>query len=71
MARASGVEAGDALVRLGYATGDEVMRTDGPRARSGLRRSERGQDPAGVMELVPESVARENAILPLAEEDGR
>ena len=58
------------MVRLGYATGDEVMRAIA---------KEHGLDfidlnevviPPSVVELVPESVARENAILPMAEEDG-
>jgi type IV pilus assembly protein PilB len=70
MARASGVKVGDALVRLGYATAEEVMRA---------MAQEHGLDyvdlsevaiPPSVIELVPESVARENAILPMAEEDG-
>ncbi len=60
----------DALTRLGYATGEEIMRA---------MAEEHGLDyvklsdvvvPPSVLELVPESVARENVILPLAEEDG-
>lgn len=70
MARGSGVKVGDALVRLGYATSEEVMRA---------LAQEHGYDyvdlsevviPPSVVELVPESVARENAILPMNEEDG-
>jgi len=70
MARGSGTKVGDALVRLGYATSEEVMRA---------MAQEHGYDyvdlsevaiPPSVVELVPESVARENAILPMAEEDG-
>lgn len=70
MSRSSGINVADALVRLGYATGDEVMRA--------LARSH-GLDfvnlnevviPPSVVELVPESIARENAVLPMAEEDG-
>jgi len=70
MARGSGVKVGDALVRLGYATSEEVMRA---------MAQEHGYDyvdlsevviPPSVVELVPESVARENAILPMDEEDG-
>jgi type IV pilus assembly protein PilB len=70
MARGSGIKVGDALVRLGYATSEEVMRA---------MAQEHGYDyvdlsevviPPSVVELVPESVARENAILPMAEEDG-
>ena len=35
----------DALVRLGYATGEEVVRGDGRAARPGLRQSDRGGHP--------------------------
>jgi len=61
----------DCLIRMGYATGDEVMRA---------MAEEHGLDfvdlteidiPPDVVELVPESVARENGVLPMAEEDGR
>jgi type IV pilus assembly protein PilB len=60
----------DALIALGYATGEEVMRAVA---------QEHGLDyidlnevviPPSVVELVPESVARENAVLPMAEDDG-
>ena len=70
MARHSGQELAEALTGLGYATGEEVMRA---------MAEEHGLDfinlgdvvvPPSVLELVPESVARENVILPLAEEDG-
>ena len=66
MARASGVEVGDALVRLGYATSDEVMR--GKAQEHGLDFVNLSEItiPPSIVELVPESVARENAILPLA-----
>ena len=70
MAKASRMAVGDALIRLGYATGDEVMRA---MARShGLEFINLSEVviPPAVVELVPESVARENAVLPLAEEDG-
>jgi type IV pilus assembly protein PilB len=70
MAKQSSMKLPDALVRLGYATGDEVVRA---------MAEEHGLDyvnlaevviPPAVVELVPESVARENVILPLAEDDG-
>ena len=70
MAKASRMAVGDALIRLGYATGDEVMRA---MARShGLEFINLSEVviPPAVVELVPESVARENAVLTLAEEDG-
>jgi len=70
MARQSGMKLQEALVRLGYASGDEVMRAMAE--QHGLDYVNLGEAtvPAEVLELVPESVARENAILPLAEEDG-
>ncbi len=70
VAKTSGKKVADTLSVLGYATGDEVMRAIA---------KEHGLDfvdlnevviPPSIVELVPESVARENAILPLAEEDG-
>ncbi len=59
----------DSIIKLGYASGEDVMRAVA---------QEHGRDyvdltevtiPETIIELVPESVARENAILPLAEED--
>ena len=69
VAKSSGKKVSDQLVILGYATGDEVMRAIA---------KEHGLDfvdlnevviPPSIVELVPESVARENAILPMAAED--
>lgn len=59
----------DALVRLGYATGDEVM--DAMAEQHGLDfiNLKEAAIPQSVIELVPESVARENVILPLEEGD--
>jgi len=68
-ARESNSKIGDVLIRLGYATPEEVVQA---------LAEEHGLDyidlneisvPPNVIELVPESVARENAILPLAEND--
>jgi type IV pilus assembly protein PilB len=70
VAKTSGKKVADTLSVLGYATGDEVMRAIA---------KEHGLDfidlnevviPPSIVELVPESVARENAVLPMAEEDG-
>ena len=70
VAKTSGKKVQDQLVVLGYATPDEVMRAIA---------KEHGLDfvdlnevviPPSIVELVPESVARENAVLPMAEEDG-
>jgi type IV pilus assembly protein PilB len=59
----------ETIIKLGYASGEDVMRAVA---------QEHGREyidltevtiPENIIELVPESVARENAILPLAEQD--
>jgi type IV pilus assembly protein PilB len=69
VSRRNGKSVAGALISLGYATGDEVTRAQA---------EEHGLDfidlsevvvPPSIVELVPESVARENAILPLSEEE--
>jgi len=70
MAREQNIKLQDALVRLGFATGEEVARALAE--QHGLDYVDLSEVviPQSVIELVPESVARENVILPLAEEDG-
>ena len=70
MAKASGMKLGDALVRLGYATGEEVMRAVAQVHGCDYVDLSEVAIPPSIVELVPESVARENAILPMAKEDG-
>jgi len=70
MARQTGMKLQDTLVRLGYATGEEVMRAMAEQHGMDYVNLNEVTIPPSVVELVPESVARENAILPLAEEDG-
>lgn len=60
----------DTLVRLGYATGDEVMRAVAEATKYPYVNLNEVSIPESVIELVPESVARENKILPMTEEDG-
>jgi type IV pilus assembly protein PilB len=59
----------DTIIKLGYASGEDVMRAVA---------QEHGRDyvdltevtiPEAIIELVPESVARENAILPLSKDE--
>ncbi|MBI2825995.1 MAG: Flp pilus assembly complex ATPase component TadA [Planctomycetia bacterium] len=69
MARASGVKVGDALVRLGYASSEDVMRAIAQEHGLDFVNLNEVVIPPSVVELVPESVARENAILPMAVED--
>ncbi len=60
----------DALVQLGYASSEQIMQALA--ARDGFEYYDLRDVaiPPAVVELVPESVARENAVIPLAEDDG-
>ena len=60
----------DAIVKLGYATAQEVMSAIAE--FHGLQFIDLTEVtiPQAVVELVPESVARENVVLPLAQENG-
>src|SRR5487761_83573 len=70
MAKGSGIKVGDALIRLGYATSEEVMRAVAQQFGYDYVDLSEVNNPPSVIELVPESVARENAILPMDERDG-
>lgn len=70
LARESRIPDTDALVKLGYATGEEVMRALAEEQSLDYVDLKEVQVPPSVVELVPESVARENFILPLSEDDG-
>lgn len=70
LAKQGGMKVADALIRLGYATGEEVVRAMAEEHMLDYVNLAEVVIPPAVVELVPESVARENAILPLAEEDG-
>ncbi|MBN1591193.1 MAG: Flp pilus assembly complex ATPase component TadA [Pirellulales bacterium] len=70
MASESDMRLPDALSRLGYATGEEIMRAMAQQHSLDYVNLSEVVIPPSVVELVPESVARENAILPLAESDG-
>ena len=65
----TGAKLQDALVKLGYVTMEEVMAAIAE--HSGLK-SVNLTDmtiPPTIIELVPESVARENVVIPLAQEE--
>lgn len=68
--QSTGAKLADALVKLGYVTPSEVMQAIAE--HHGLQAVDLGEVtiPPAVIELVPESVARENVILPLAQENG-
>jgi type IV pilus assembly protein PilB len=69
MAREQNANVSDCLVKLGYATGEEVMRAMAEFHGMEFVDLVEYKIPEEVIELVPESVARENAALPLAQED--
>ena len=60
----------DTVTRLGYVTGDEVMRAVAEQHNLEFIKLEDTVIPPSIIELVPESVARENAVLPYKEEEG-
>ncbi len=70
MASGSDMKVADALIRLGYATGEDVMRAMAEQHGLDYVNLNEVAIPASVVELVPESVARENIAIPLAESDG-
>ncbi|HWB09106.1 MAG TPA: ATPase, T2SS/T4P/T4SS family [Pirellulales bacterium] len=70
MAKGSGIKVSDALIRLGYASSEEVMRAVAQQFGYDYVDLNEVNIPPSVVELVPESVARENAILPMDERDG-
>jgi type IV pilus assembly protein PilB len=70
MAAESNMKLADALTRLGYATGEDVMRAMAEQYGLDYVNLSEVVIPPSVVELVPESVARENVAIPLAESDG-
>jgi len=71
LAAQSGMKLPDALVRLGYATGEDVMQVMAEQHGLEYVDLTRLSIAPNVVELVPESVARENVVIPLAEDDGQ
>jgi len=70
LAKESRKSVGEELIRLGYANGDDVMRAMAQEHGLDFVNLNEVVIPPSVVELVPESVARENAVLPLSEDDG-
>src|SRR5438067_4531941 len=68
--RQAGMKLHDAIVKLGYASTDQVMSAIAE--HHGLQYVDLTEVtiPQSVVELVPESVARENVVLPLTQENG-
>ncbi|MFO0901313.1 MAG: ATPase, T2SS/T4P/T4SS family [Pirellulales bacterium] len=69
MARDAKMSVADALIKLGYASGEEVMQAIAEEHGLEYVNLKRISIPPAVVELVPESVARENHCLPITEAD--
>jgi type IV pilus assembly protein PilB len=70
---ASGSQSGtveDALIRLGYADADDIMKAKAEQHGLPFVELHEIEIPSSVIELVPESLARENIVMPLAQEGG-
>jgi type IV pilus assembly protein PilB len=71
MSADTGSKLADALIRLSYATGEDVTRALAEQHGLDYVNLSEVNIPPSVVELVPESVARENAVIPLSEGDGK
>jgi type IV pilus assembly protein PilB len=60
----------EALVRLGYADADDIMKAKAEQHGLPFVELHEIEIPSSVIELVPESLARENIVMPLAQEGG-
>jgi len=70
-ARESSSSVQDSLVKLGYATPDEVTEAVAHASNLEYINLNKVEIPDDIVELMPESVARENAVLPISEIDGQ
>ena len=70
IAKKNGGKVHDILVKQGYASSEQVMQAMADMQGYEFFDLRDVPIPPSVVELVPESVARENAVIPLAEEDG-
>ncbi len=71
LAKQQNVPIGKSLVKLGYATEEEVVRAQAKSSRIPYVDLDTINIPERVVELMPESVARENVVLPMSFEDGK
>ena len=71
LAKQTGIKIAEALVKLGYATEAECMKALAKAHRMDYVNLNKVSIDDSVIELMPESVARENMVLPLEEIDGR
>ncbi|MBI1246339.1 type II/IV secretion system protein [bacterium] len=70
MADAQGIPVPDALIRSGYVASNDVMRAVAEEHGLEFVDLDEVRIPMSAVELVPESVARENVVMPFAEDDG-
>jgi type IV pilus assembly protein PilB len=70
MQQQTGAKLQDALIKLGYCTLDDVMSAVAEFHGMSFVNLTNMTIPPSVVELVPESVARENVILPMSQENG-
>ncbi len=70
MATKNRLKINDALVQLGYANSEVISKAMAKQFGYEFFDLKDVAIPPSVVELVPESVARENAVIPLAEEEG-
>jgi len=70
VAKSTNADVGDVLVQMEYATPDEVAQAVAKFHKIPYVDLGKAQIDETVIELVPESVARENNVLPISEEDG-
>ena len=60
----------DALVKLNYVDGDDIMKAKAEQHGLPFVELREIEIPPSVIELVPESLARENIVMPLSQESG-
>ncbi len=66
----TGAKLPDVLVKLGYATQDDIMQAVAEHAGMQSVNLSDLQIPQAIIEMVPESVARENVVIPLSHDNG-
>ncbi|MEX0725991.1 MAG: ATPase, T2SS/T4P/T4SS family, partial [Planctomycetaceae bacterium] len=69
VAKSAGITVEEALVRLGYLTAEEVGQAQASQYGFEFVNLAEAEIPSSIIELVPESVARENIVIPLAMKD--
>ena len=68
--RLDGAAIEESLIKLGYADADDIMKAKAEQHGLPFVELREIEIPASVIELVPESLARENIVMPLSQESG-